>query len=80
MKALTFLVATLYCGLARAEFPGCDVHAMDGQMLDEVLTFEDLPYIITEENDPRFVPLGTAITYTTKRYNHCEISCWDLSH
>jgi hypothetical protein len=79
MKALAFLVVLLYCGLARAEFPGCDVHAMDGQMLDEVLTFEDLLYIITEENDPRFVPLGTAITYTTKRYNHCKISCWDLA-
>lgn len=80
MKILpTFLVASLYCGLAQAEFYGCDVHAMDGQMLDELLTFEDPLYIVTEEDDPRFVPLGTAITFTTKRYNHCENGCWNLA-
>jgi hypothetical protein len=76
MRAVAFLVVLLYEGLAHAEFHGCDVHAMDS--LDELLTFEDLPYMITEENDPRFVPLGASIRYTTKRYN-CEIGCWDLA-
>ena len=79
MRLATFLVPLLYCGVAQAEFHGCDIHAMDGKMLDELLTFEDLPYIITEDNDPRFVPLGTLLTYTTKRYNHCEPSCWDIA-
>lgn len=79
VKLTPLLVITFYCGLTQAEFLGCDVHAMDGMMLDEVLTFEDPPYIITEDNDPRFIPLGTLLTYTTKRYNHCELGCRDLA-
>lgn len=74
MKRAMPLVALLACGLARATEGICE-HEGPGYPYD----FEDPPYIITEVNNPEFVPLGTAITYTTKRYLDCSPGCADLA-
>ena len=46
---------------------------------DPILRFEELPYMITEFNDPRVVSLADSLRYTTKRYGHCENGCEPLS-
>jgi hypothetical protein len=75
MRLALPLVALLACGLARASEGVCEE-----PVKNPLLTFDDGPYIITELNDPEFVPLGTAITYTTKKYDiPCDNGCADLA-
>jgi hypothetical protein len=72
---LPIIVVLLACGIARASEGVCEEPDKDPR-----LTFESDPYIITEINDPEFVALGSALTYTTKRYNvPCGNGCADLS-
>jgi hypothetical protein len=75
MRLALPLVALLACGIAQASDGVCEE-----PVKNPLLTFDDGPYIITELNDPEFVPLGTAITYTTKKYNiPCDNGCADLA-
>lgn len=74
MRRTLSLVVLLACGLARATEGICE-HDGPGYPYD----FEGDPYILTELNDPEFVPLGTALTYTTKKYNICDNGCADLA-
>ena len=73
MRQAFLLVFLLSCGLARAS------GTCQEPVKNPLLTFEDDPYIITELNDPEFVPLGTSITYTTKKYNSCDNGCANLA-
>jgi hypothetical protein len=76
MKRIILLII-LFCGIARAEQSGvCDINP---EYIDDLITFDDLPYIINEENNPEFITLGDAIIYTTKKYNICDIGCADLA-
>jgi hypothetical protein len=73
MRHVFLLLALLYCGLAQAMEGICEEVEKN-----PLLTFDNPPYIITEMNDPEFVPLGTALTYTTKKYGHCDLGCANL--
>ena len=73
MKRSLSLVVLLSGGLARAS------GICEEPVKNPLLTFEGDPYFITELNDPEFVPLGTAITYTTKKYNSCANGCANLA-
>lgn len=70
MKVSVFLITILYCEATWSSEGICEY---------DRLKFEDAPYIITELNDPEFVPLGTSVTYTTRRYNACDLGCANLA-